>query len=211
MKLTGFKDCAKCINSISYGSKDSPEVQCNCDEYGVKELFKDNGRYFAQRCKYFKDRGKTRNGLIKDNLLKVILGGNSEFIMHSTKNTQDYQYKITRVSSSIQDIEFLYYVNIKCATEYVFAGTLYFDNKEEKFKFSQGKNGNINENNISIKSLIFVLNQLVNHKSVQYLELLHIGKCCVCGKILDTDADILCGIHSKCDKNIEIPEIIKEW
>lgn len=209
--LKGLKDCAKCQYSIAYGSKDSPDVKCNSFMDDAKLIFREEGRYCAGRCKHFKNRGNSRSGYIIDNIIEFMLGGESEFILHSTKTNEDYQYKLRKVESHIKDIEYLYYLNIKYADKDEYAGTIYYDSKQQVFKFSQGEKGKINSNDISVKSLVFVLNKLINKEQVQHLEFLHIGKCPVCSKSLESDADIKNGFHKNCFNTVDIPEIIKEF
>ena len=211
MILTKLKDCSKCKHSISYGSKDSPTVKCNSENYDVRRQFEINGKHYASRCASYEEKGSVRDGFILDNYMDVILGGNSDFVLHSTKTNQDFEYRLKRVDSIIEGIDYLYYLNVKYGILDVYAGSIYYDNKEQEFKFSQGDNGKVDETDLSVRSLLFVLNKLVDKREVQYLELLHTGKCSVCGEDLIDEDDLRTGVHSKCRDNLDYPEIIKEF
>ena len=211
MKLQKLKDCSKCIYSTSYGSKDSPRVDCKSSNYDVRQHFKEYGRYCASRCAYFKEKGILRDGFVMDNYMDVMLGGNSSFILHSTKTEQDFEYKIQKVTSNIDDVDYLYYLTIRFADDEVYAGTIYFDNRWSKFKFSQGSRGKVESSDISIKSLLHVLNKLYNGEEVQYLEIMHTGTCSVCGKVLEDEDSIRTGVHKQCMNALDYPRVVKDF
>lgn len=205
------KDCSKCKYSTSYGSSDSPNIECNSTNYDIRKQFKINGKYYASKCDEFEEKGSIRDGFILDNYNQVILGGKGHFILHSTKTNQDFEYKLTRVDSNIKDIKYLYYLYIKFGEQEIYAGTVYYSNNEQEFKFSEGEKGNVDSNDISLRSLMFVLNKILKNKDIQYLELLHVGECSVCGEKLKEEDDIRTGVHNKCIDNLDFPEIITDF
>lgn len=206
MNLLNSKDCAKCINSIYYGNKDNCEIHCISDKYDSKNLFNKDGRYCASYCKEYKQSNKKRSGIIKqEKALRFMLAGNSEFILHSTKTNDDFRFLIT-----INDRkEVLYFVNMIIGSQKIYAGYIKLNTQTQEFEFSKGEKGNIQGNNISIRSLLFVLNKLNNKNTVENLEVYHIGKCGCCGKELYEQEDIEIGLHSKCNINNGIDKLNK--
>lgn len=204
MNLLNSKDCAKCINSIIYGNKDNYIIRCTSDNYDSKNLFEKDDRYCASYCKEYKQSTKKRSGIIKqENAIEFILAGNSEFILHSTKTNDDFRFLITANDRK----EVLYFVNMIIGSQKIYAGYIKLNKETQEFDFKQGEKGKIQGNELSIRSLLFVLNKLNKGETVGNLEVYHVGKCGCCGKELYEQADIMIGLHKKCNKNNNINKI----
>lgn len=209
MNFANLKDCINCSNATVYGSADSPSVECNSDDYVYYNNFKREGRRSAISCKgYCESKRIGRQGNItQDKALEFMLAGKAEFILHSTKTNDDFKFELTKKESREDKDKFIYFLNVLNGYEKTYAGVVWFDNKTQEFKFSQGKKGNISPTEISIRSLMFVLNKLLRKEIVQYLDVFHVGKCGKCGKKLTTPESILTGLGPVCAKAIGVPRV----
>jgi hypothetical protein len=208
MKLSSIKDCRNCSNSLVYGSPDDPTVECSSNDYVHQKCFIEGGRYCAGRCPGYTAVAKSADGRIEQNLaLRFILAGNSEFILHSTKTNEDFKYKIKKKESLANENSFVYFVSIIKGHDSIYAGHLTFDESDNTFKFKQGNKGQIQANDLTIRSLVFVLNKLIRNETVGNLEVFHVGKCGKCGKKLTTPESILTGLGPQCCKKLGIPRI----
>ena len=147
-----------------------------------------------------------------DRALPYILAGKSEFILHSSKTGQDFGYRLTRKESKNNPDEFIYFLNIKDGHEWVYAGVLWYDSSSNIYKFGKGKSGNIDANDLNVKSLLFVMSKLQNGDTPLYCSVFHTGKCGLCGRKLTTPESILTGLGPSCAKRVGIPraKIAKE-
>lgn len=205
MRLTKIKDCKNCENSIVIGNKEAPIVKCNSMDYTTSKLFRDNGRYFAGQCKSYIETTKQRTGAIsQDRALEFLLAGNSNFILYSTKTKEDYQFELIKQQSRDNKEKYIYFVSLVKPNEKIYAGIVIFDKEDNEYKFKQGQNGNIPSNELSIRSLIFVMNKLYKGENVGNLEVYHVGKCCYCGKNLGPLDNIESGKCKLCKKSIGI-------
>jgi len=205
MRLTKIKDCKNCENSIVIGNKETPIVKCNSSDYTAAKLFRENGRYCAGQCKNYIETVKQRAGAIsQDKILEFMLAGNSNFILHSTKTEEDFQFELNKQQSKDSKNEYIYFVKLVKPNEKIYAGIIIFDNEDKEYKFKQGQNGNIPGNELSIRSLIFVMNKLYKNEIVGNLEAYHLGKCCYCGKTLGPLDDFESGKCKLCKKSLSI-------
>lgn len=198
MRLTQIEDCKNCANSILFGSKDAPEVKCNSSDYTHLKHFREHGRYNAKRCNGFCKTDKIRNGKLEQSkALQFMLAGNSEFIMHSTKTSEDFHLILTKKQS---DKEIIYFVNVKKAHENIYAGFVKYDEDKNEYVFIQGNKGNLTNESLTVRSLLFVLNKLNKEETVGNLEFYHVGKCGTCASNLITTEQLLsgyCKLHFK--------------
>jgi len=201
MNLLNAKECSKCANSITYGSNDNKTVHCTSVNGKTRELFKENGICSAAFCKEFIKCGKNRSGLMStDKALQFMLAGNSEFIMHSTKTNDDFRFILKAEKANYDDKKTIYFVSMIKGTEKIYCGILYIDDKTKEIKFSQGTKGEMTADSVDIRSLLFVINKLINKENVSNLELYNVGKCGCCGKYMTDKEDIGTGLHSVCEK-----------
>ena len=208
MNLMNIKDCSKCVNAVQYGSKDAPDIYCNSDDYMCQELFNREGRYCACKCRGFSVGELSRGGRIEQHkALQFMLAGKCEFVLHSSKTNEDFKYEMTKKKSDSKEDSFIYFTSLIKGNEKIYAGVIWFNNDTQEFRFSTGKNGKVEPSNISIKSLIFVLNKLVKEETVQHLVVYHVGKCGKCGKKLTTPESILTGLGPTCSNKIGVPRV----
>lgn len=201
MNILKIKDCKNCIYSVTMGSLEQLDVKCDSSNGDAQKFFKENGRYCAINCKYYKEGIKLRQGIIKqEDGFRFITAGKSELILHSTKTNEDFRFKLTRQIDDNDIEKELYFVNLIKTSENIYAGILVKNKDENKYEFKQGKKGNIPSNEISIRSLVFVINQLYKGEKVNKLEIYHVGRCGCCWDKLVTDKAIETGICKICEK-----------
>lgn len=210
INLNASKDCMKCDKAEVYGDKQSPNITCTSPDSLHYKLFEKDGRYCAAYCKGYKEaeEDSIRQGNISlDNALKFMLAGKSEFVMHSTKTNQDFTYRLTRKVSKDDDTKFIYFVNAKMGAFWQYAGLMWYDEESEQYKYAQGKNGKVEASNLTIKSLLFVINKLHRNEIPLHLEVFHTGTCGRCGKKLTTPESILTGLGPECCRKVGIPRV----
>lgn len=139
--------------------------------------------------------------------LKFMLAGKSEFILHSSKTGEYFEYYLTKKASMNNENEFIYFLNTKLSGKKVYAGVLWYDNKVGEFKFSKGQKGEVDNNHLNIRSLLFVLNKLNSGGVPQYCTVYHTGTCGRCGRKLTTPESILTGLGPECSKKVGIPRV----
>lgn len=200
LNIRNMKNCIDCEYAIIYGTKDAPIVNCGSKNSKCKDNFRIDGRCAAASCEGYVKNANTRQGIIDEiNAYNFILAGQSNFILHSTKTNDDFRFKLDRVES--KDIK--YFVNVYDGKNKQYAGLMWFDDKACEFKYGKGK-GNVEQQDIRIRSLIFVLNKLYKNEKVQNLEVYHLGKCAVCGEDITDYREEQLGIHDKCKKEMYV-------
>lgn len=214
MNLLKAKSCDKCIHSIIYGCYDNKVTKCNSLNSDTKKIFNENGIFGAAFCNEYKEVKKVRNGLINaEEAIRFILSGNSDFILHSTKTKEDFRFILKAERASYNQDKIIYFTNYIKGSENIYCGILYLDENTQEIKFSQGNKGKVSSDELCIRSLLFVINKLLNNKTVENLELYNVGKCGCCGKELIEEEDFSRGIHEKCIKHsmfdIEIKNLLK--
>lgn len=203
VRLKDLKDCKNCINSNVYGTIGKFEIECKSPDYLYNSLFKKDGRFCAAYCKGYEQAETIRSGKIEQDLaLQFMLAGKAEFIIKSTKTKQDFRMSITASDKENNDNVKLYFLRVYYGSKSSYAGTVWFSTKENIFKFSKGARGQVEENDIAVRSIIFILNKLYNKEKVEHLELFHIGKCGACGNKLVTEEELKTGIDNICIKGI---------
>ena len=199
MNLLNAKDCAKCANSIVYGSKDNCTIHCTSLNSIIQDNFKENGRFCAAYCEGYIKADKHRSGIIDEKYaLEFMLAGKSEFIMHSTKTEDDFRFRLRAEKANFDDKKIIYFINSIKGNEDIYCGILYFDDKNNEFKFSQGNKGKMTDQSVDIRSLLFVINKLYNKEAVGSLETYNVGLCGRCGKPIIESEDIDRGLHEEC-------------
>lgn len=187
MILVNIKDCKDCNKSKFYGDKKNYKVICMSDDYTHQDNFKKEGRKSATKCNGFCkecETEKKRIGYIEqDKALEFMLMGNSIFILHSTKDNNDYIYRLKKTQSSKKENEYIYYVYLIKGDKEFYSGVLV---KNNEYKVLE-KN---NFDTVDIKSLLLVLNKLDKGETVNNLEVYNAGYCMKCGEALKTVDEI---------------------
>ena len=214
--IKNTKDCKDCIHAEVYGSIEDPCINCMSTDSTNYTNFERDGRFCATYCKgYKKSNNINRQGNIDIKIaLNYMLAGKSEFILHSTKTNQDFLYKLTKkesLGSKEDDKKYIYFLNVKLSNNYLYAGVIWFDTNENIFKFSKGKNGNLDANDINIRSLLFIMNKLYTNDVPETCLIFHTGTCGRCGKKLTTPESILTGLGPSCAKYCNIPRVKIRW
>ena len=213
LNLNCTKDCINCARAEVYGDSISPNVTCTSSDSLHYKLFDKDGRFCAAYCKGYKERDAKEECILRKGsidlkiALKFMLAGKSEFVMHSNKTNQDFTYRLNRKISQEDKDKFIYFVSTKMGTTWEYAGILWYDDKQDQYRFAQGKKGQVDASNIYIRSLIFVLNKLHKGGIPEHLTVYHTGSCGRCGKKLTTTESILTGLGPECSKKVGIPRV----
>ena len=209
MRLGNIKDCKNCKYSAVFGEY----VNCNSDNFRDRETFRIHGRYGADNCMSYEQKEESiQSGYIRQaDALEFMLAGKAEFILHSTKTNEDFNFTLIRKESKMksnnntEDKEFIYFIYLKLAREKIYAGFLVFNEEAQEFRFIKGKAGKLEPSDRNIRSLLLVVNKLFQHLVVNNLDIFHVGNCGRCGKKLTTPESILTGLGPTCSKNLGIP------
>ena len=213
MNLRNSKTCKTCTNAIMYGNSGNSSIQCNAIDYTYKNNFRQDKEFCAVYCKGYSRGEASRLGKLKqDNMIEFMISGNAEFILHSTKTNDDFRYELKSTKSNIKNNgdKTIYFVTITYGTDRIYAGTLLFNDVLNEFQFSTGEKGKISADKVEIRSLLFVLNRLINKQTVQFLEMYHVGRCGHCGKALTTQEDKESGFHKKCISTLNNDEAVNK-
>lgn len=123
-------------------------------------------------------------------LRKFVLAGNSRFKIENLKSQNEYTYKIKKS----KDRKNMYYVYVESGLGDIYAG--YFYENVGYYDYRKGENGNLTEDDIRIKGLLYVLRnapKLPIHFIVE-----HFGFCGRCGDILEDTENINAGLCPLC-------------
>lgn len=205
LQISNLIDCSLCANY-----KDD---SCTCRIVEIENTFNKIGKQYAQKCaEFINERIPVSAEVKKENALQFILAGESEFVLISGKTGVKLRYKLDKkvvTSESYKDqSEFIYWLNTseKNGTM-IYAGVLFFDTNSNSFKFGKGARGILQSTDIRVKSLIYVLNNLVNSNFSMNVTIMHVGKCGKCGKKLTDPSSILTGLGPVCAKSAGVPMI----
>lgn len=209
LKLSDLKearDCYMCDNS--YIDELTGRVMCRA---GYNEYIEELGIKAAGYCEGYTSKINDRAGLLDNNkAIEFLLAGKSEFIAVSGRTGYKIKYKITRKESNKKDdnaSEYVYFIKTVVDNQEVYAGILYYDNKEQIFKFSRGQKGKLDIHHINIKSLLYIINNLYRGNSKLNVRIYHMGRCGRCGRALTTPESILTGLGPECAKMLGIPRV----
>lgn len=204
--LDEIKTCKSCKNCLTFGSSESSHAECNSKDYIHQKNFKEDNICAASYCNGYIEGHSTSKFVMKNEcILNYIRGGHAEFIFHSTKTNEDFkyftdrQYKLTNAGW-----EELYYLSIMKDNRKVYAGILVKEKVTSKYNFLRGKKGECDTSELSIRSLIYVLNKLEENKdSLNNIDLKLIaynnGICSKCGAKLNEEEQSI-GLCENCKK-----------
>lgn len=200
--ISDLIDCSLCANF-----KDN---KCICDNENIANQFEIIGKRYAKECINFINKRVPISGEIdKSKALQFMLAGCSEFTLVSGKTGTKLRYKLDKkvsIQSKDGENQFIYWLNTteKSGTP-IYAGVVYFDTNDNQFKFGKGARGNLNKEDIRVKSLLYVLNNLYNNNIQINVKIFHTGKCGKCGKKLTDPVSILTGLGPHCAKQCGVP------
>jgi hypothetical protein len=138
--------------------------------------------------------------------LKFILGGKSEFTMHSLKTGKDLAYKIVKKETNDKEDKFIYFMSYNIKYEdYMYGGVIFYNEFKKQFEFKQGRKGNASADSQVVKSILFVLNKLNNDRFNIPVEVYHHCKCGRCGRALTTPSSVLTGLGEWCASRVGVP------
>lgn len=129
--------------------------------------------------------------------LQFMYGGNSEFIIENKNTKNKFMFLITKCNST-NDLFFVK-TKIKVGNKYesiVYAG--YVTRSSNGFKYTQGKNGKVSKDAMSIKALMYTSNALFNRRINRHVIISHVGRCGICGRRLTDEKSIERGFGSYC-------------
>jgi hypothetical protein len=199
LKASELVDCTICMHY--------KENTCTCDSSDIKDNFRVYGKTVAKRCAEFRNERIPMSGEISlENALVFMLAGCSEFTMVSGNTGKKLYYRLDKKISSSNSDEFVYWLNVgEQNGTFTYAGVLFFDNNDKRFKFGRGARGKLNPSDIRVRSILFVLNNLNNNKTNMPLKIYHVGKCGRCGKRLTDPSSILTGLGATCARECGVP------
>ena len=127
-------------------------------------------------------------------MLEFLLGGRCECAIQNIKTGNRYLYKIQRNKQN----EEMYFVKSMTGVGDIYAGFIIY--KEGKATYTKGTKGNLTEEDIRIKALLYVLE---HHNNLPpFVIVHHFGKCGRCGRKL-TDLDsVRRGLGPECAKKM---------
>lgn len=222
MTIDNLIDCSECM--------EFENGKCNSIDINILKRFQLIGKSNAQKCTGFKRKLETNSGIVPNDIaLRFMLAGNSNFVMESGRTGKRLVYRLTRKVKRQENGEngekqireqsgnsensgnsefgnFIYWLNAGGqggAMQY--AGVIYFDHRENKFKFGKGYRGELTAQDIRVKSLLFVLNKFYNEENDINVTIYHVGKCGMCGRKLTDPTSIATGLGPICAKEANIP------
>lgn len=202
-KLSDMRSCLSCIYFL--GSRGCSH---NAPEY--RQIFAEYGITCASMCTGYAAGGDTKAFISNDAALPFMLAGKSEFTVVSMRTAVRFSFKLTKkksTSGAAGAAEFIYFVNVIHGDNSIYGGLLYFDNRTEAFMFSKGKTGLVGAEDVRIKSLLYIVNNLLAKNYGIDVSIYHCGKCGRCGKKLTTPESVLTGLGPECCKLSGIPRV----
>lgn len=186
------RNCTTCKNSIQYKDK---SIYCNSNEQYIRDNFNKTKKRTAKTCPRYIEESQTCSGQINQlNALKFMLAGDAYINLYSDKTDEDYTYRIT--SANIKNplrqeiLNGVYFIKIIAGSKEIYAGHMEYDNILGIFQFEQGKNGQCTSKDLAIRSLIHVINKLLNNEYVEHLKVYHMNKCGICTRTLHKHGEI---------------------
>lgn len=216
MVAADLRDCYMCAKKEEIKDRNGlTSLYCGSDNLKHKKLFTLNGRFAAPLCDGFldiydkeaEDYEKNKSLLSNDKALPFLLAGKCEFTMVSGKTGISFSYKLSKKESKLETTDYIYFLNIMENKQSKYAGIIFFDAKDNKFVFRKGKKGQLDNSDVKIKSILYVLNNLFNENYGLNVKIYHIGRCGRCGKKLTTPESILTGLGPECSKLCGIPRV----
>lgn len=182
---------------------------CSSHNEETEWLFRTRGKNSAQVCTEFITKRENISSEIRlEDVLRFMLAGCSEFTMLSCKTNTRFNYKIDQKQFDIENKQYVYWLSVEEKNgTYIYAGVLFFDSNDNQFKFGKGARGKVDKDDIRVKSILFVLNHLINNKFNMPLKVYHLGKCGRCGKKLSDEASVAIGLDKICSEKVQIPKL----
>jgi len=148
-------------------------------------------------------------GFLRNDLaLQYMLAGNCTVTLVSKKTKAMITCKLKKIKSKRADgNEFIYLLNVPDGSKSIYAGVVYFNASGDKFEFSTGVKGQVQESDIRVKSVLYVINKLLAEKYDLEVEVYHSGKCGRCNKKLTVPDSIVTGLGPECSRLLNIPRI----
>ena len=131
------------------------------------------------------------------NPLNFLLGGRAEFTIKNIDSGVGFKYKVTKSKNyqSKNGKGHMYFVKVKSGSGWVYAGFL--KEYDGKFYFGKGNKGNLEENSLEIKGLMYAIKH-GNSILPRPMVMIHHCKCASCGKKLDDEESIQRGFGPVC-------------
>lgn len=200
MNLTKVKCCDNCINLEKFRFEGSNIIRCGCGaKLDMNDFLKQHGQATALKCEWYRFGHNSKHYIIPQNrALDFMLAGHCEFVLHSTKTNEDFQFELNKPKKhSSRDI---YYVEEIKGILKNYAGYITLDDRTGLYDFECGARGTLEPGSIEIRSLLFVLNKLLKNQPVMNLEVYHVDKCGHCSKALNDKEELESGFCNSCLK-----------
>lgn len=147
------------------------------------------------------------SGVIKNNILDFLLGGNCTASVMSTKTGKKFTYNLqVRLDEKGQRIDGdtqMYFVKIDTNyLDFVYAGYIKVNRVTRTLTYTKGAKGAYDDTAPPIKGLIWILERCLDGRSTDGLEVYHLGTCGKCGRPLTDPVSIETGLGPKCGGRI---------
>lgn len=200
-----LRECIICKHAVL----DNGNMYCGSSSLQDSSEFTLHGNKAAAYCGGFEQAQMDGKCKISNNIaLKFILAGKCEFVMVSGRTGVKIGYKLTKRKSKFDNgTDYIYFLSVKDGNSYIYAGIVFYEQSENKFKFAKGQKGALDSNNVAVRSILYVLNNFLLGNTSLLLSIYHVGTCGRCGKRLDDPSSILTGLGPHCAKVSGVPRV----
>lgn len=141
---------------------------------------------------------------LKENILAFLLGGNSYFTVLNNQTGNRFTYKIRkRKGDNPESPPAYYWVSVLVGTcnvnDYSFLGVICYTSLKE-ISYRHSFKSQICFDAPSTKVIAWLINAIQNKKVPDFVDILHEGRCCCCGRVLTVPESIRSGIGPECAK-----------
>jgi len=143
------------------------------------------------------------DNIIKHNIKEFVLAGNCTFTMENTKTGNRLTYKIKKLKDDKKqspDAPDIWFVNVLTGSDndsdYTFIGSLRV--KGDKTYYNHSHKSRIGRDAQSVKSIIWFVICLNDHKIPDHVNFYHKGHCAKCARTLTVPESILSGFGPIC-------------
>lgn len=140
---------------------------------------------------------------LKENILAFLLGGNSYFTVLNNQTGNRFTYKIRKRKGDNPESPPTYYWvsvlrGISNISDYSFLGSICYTH--ERIYYTHSYKSQMSSDAPSVKVITWLINAIQNKKVPDFVDILHEGRCCCCGRVLTVPESIRSGIGPECAK-----------
>jgi len=200
------RDCLMCKKADVGNVLEKQGVYCTSQSVKTRDKFAIIGISYAEVCGEFEAITDYRKvNIALPEALKFMLAGTCAFTMVSGKTGVKLSYKLVKRKSNEEKGEYIYFMRVIRGTKDIYAGLLVYNKEEGEMKFIKGKKGQLYPNDVYVKSILYVINNLNRENYSMNIKIYHEGRCGRCGRRLTTPKSIMTGIGPECAKKVGSP------